>query len=276
MQENTDTTQENTANERPVTGVLSRKPTSREFGNTPQSKGEFWSKKNRAIIGVSTLLIVTLGAYYGTSLWKNKFNPAGVSDQSVTKSNPIEVSKVNDSATQPAAKVATEQSAEHNSPNQAPPVALAGEGSPSSQINEPTQPTPKTMEEALAQIKDYKEKLALAEHSLYEVQNELLAKDQMLNDLQNKQNDDSVQMAKLKQRLSVKAKTIPKTLEEEYQVLSILEVNSDRVLVASAQKPAEKIAVLPGALLPGGATFIGFDPRTRLLKTDRGDYPIPN
>lgn len=63
----------------------------------------------------------------------------------------------------------------------------------------------------------------------------------------------------------------PQPTPEEFFALTILEINRNAVVVSESGKQS---TVEPGALLPGGATFIGFDASSRLMKTDRGDFLI--
>lgn len=66
----------------------------------------------------------------------------------------------------------------------------------------------------------------------------------------------------------------PKVQEDHIRV-AVLDINPDRVVVVDESRPDIRIRVSPGAELPGGATFIGFDPQTRLMKTDQGEFHIP-
>ena len=66
----------------------------------------------------------------------------------------------------------------------------------------------------------------------------------------------------------------PKVQEEVVRV-AVVDISPERVVVVDESKPGIRIRVSPGAELPGGATFIGFDPSTRLMKTDQGEFYIP-
>lgn len=64
-------------------------------------------------------------------------------------------------------------------------------------------------------------------------------------------------------------------VQEDVVRIAVLDINPDRVVVVDESKPGIRIRVGIGAELPGGATFIGFDPATRLMKTDQGEFLIP-
>lgn len=63
--------------------------------------------------------------------------------------------------------------------------------------------------------------------------------------------------------------------EPQYVSVSVLDISPDRVIVADTAQPNVSYAVTAGSTLPGGATFIGFDTASRLMKTDQGDFLIP-
>lgn len=65
----------------------------------------------------------------------------------------------------------------------------------------------------------------------------------------------------------------PRKDRTDFSSLSIYDVSPSGVVVGDGSK---KLVVHPGQKLPGGATFIGFDPTTRTLKTDVGDFMIPS
>ena len=58
---------------------------------------------------------------------------------------------------------------------------------------------------------------------------------------------------------------------EEVVAMTILDISTKAVVVVALN---QKYTVLPGSLLPGGATFIGYNPSRRLMVTDHGDFPI--
>lgn len=60
-------------------------------------------------------------------------------------------------------------------------------------------------------------------------------------------------------------------VNDDLIAVTVVDINT-RGVVLSDSKKEYKIA--PGEKLPGGATFIGFDPVARVMKTDRGDIPI--
>ena len=61
-------------------------------------------------------------------------------------------------------------------------------------------------------------------------------------------------------------------LPDEAFLLSIFEISASGVVVSDNGK---RVTVLPGGKLPGGLIFIGFDPATRKMKTDQGEFNIP-
>ena len=60
---------------------------------------------------------------------------------------------------------------------------------------------------------------------------------------------------------------------EDFVALTIVEANSNNLVVKDAQQ--KQYTVAPGAKLPGGAVFIAFEPKTRTLRTDVGDFKLP-
>jgi len=64
-------------------------------------------------------------------------------------------------------------------------------------------------------------------------------------------------------------------VQEDVVRIAVVDISQDRVVVVDESRPGIRIRVSPGAELPGGATFIGFDPATRLMKTDQGEFLIP-
>lgn len=69
------------------------------------------------------------------------------------------------------------------------------------------------------------------------------------------------------------AETVPlaRSRSEEIE-LSIFAISPSGVLVSDKGKPR---LVPPGDKLPGGMTFLNFDPVTRRMTTDQGEYVIP-
>jgi hypothetical protein len=89
----------------------------------------------------------------------------------------------------------------------------------------------------------------------------------------DKKNTDAV--AKLKADLRRVSQPVPPSkgkLPEEAFLLSIFEISASGVVVSDNGK---RVTVLPGGKLPGGLIFISFDPATRKLKTDQGEFSIP-
>lgn len=66
----------------------------------------------------------------------------------------------------------------------------------------------------------------------------------------------------------------PKVQDDVVRV-AVLEITPERVVVVDESRPGVRIRVFPGSELPGGSMFIGFDPATRLMKTDQGEFFIP-
>lgn len=65
---------------------------------------------------------------------------------------------------------------------------------------------------------------------------------------------------------------VVKSKADEFLALSVLEISANAIVVSDA---SNQYTIRPGAQLPGGATYIGFDPASRLMKTNRGDFLIP-
>jgi septal ring factor EnvC (AmiA/AmiB activator) len=79
--------------------------------------------------------------------------------------------------------------------------------------------------------------------------------------------------AKAQQLKAAAVETVPlaRSRSEEIE-LSIFAISPTGVLVSDKGKPR---LVPPGDKLPGGMTFLNFDPVTRRMKTDQGEYVIP-
>jgi hypothetical protein len=60
---------------------------------------------------------------------------------------------------------------------------------------------------------------------------------------------------------------------DDFVALTIVEINGSNVVVKDAQQ--KQYTVTPGAKLPGGAMFIGFEAKTRTMRTDVGDFQVP-
>jgi len=130
-------------------------------------------------------------------------------------------------------------------------------------------PEPSGIGEALAQVQLLKQRLSHSEEGLVKYQAALAESFQLAQEAHEKPKQRSPQMFPSSKLQKDSAKS-----SEDLVALSVLEVKPDRVLVASASNPMVKLAVKQGARLPGGALFIGYDPQTRLLKTDQGDFVI--
>lgn len=131
-------------------------------------------------------------------------------------------------------------------------------------------PEPKTLEEAQTQIRQMKEKLTLVGSDLTQAQ-------QRVADMEA-QAEKEAELKKVKASQNPKAvsRRVEKVVTEaDYVALSVLDINDERVLVVAANQPNAKVAVTPGAQLPGGAIFIGFDTKSRMMKTDQGEFLIP-
>ena len=73
-------------------------------------------------------------------------------------------------------------------------------------------------------------------------------------------------------RVSNSAQPPKVKLPDEAFLLSIFDISASGVVVSDNGK---RVTVLPGGKLPGGLIFIGFDPATRKMKTDQGEFSIP-
>jgi hypothetical protein len=67
-------------------------------------------------------------------------------------------------------------------------------------------------------------------------------------------------------------KAAAKSAHREELSLPIYAISASGVLVSDQGKPR---MVAPGDKLPGGMTFLNFDPSTRRMRTDQGEYVIP-
>ena len=67
-------------------------------------------------------------------------------------------------------------------------------------------------------------------------------------------------------------KAAAKTARREELALPIFAISATGVLISDKGKPR---LVPPGDKLPGGMTFLNFDPVTRRMTTDQGEYVIP-
>ena len=88
-----------------------------------------------------------------------------------------------------------------------------------------------------------------------------------------KKNTDAV--AKLRADLRRVSQPVPPPkakLADEAFLLSIFEISPSGVVVSDNGK---RVTVPPGGRLPGGLIFISFDPATRKMKTDQGEFNIP-
>ena len=166
-------------------------------------------------------------------------------------------------------------------PAQAPIVAAVGQPPANPEITEAKNTPPQSMEEALQKIKQLETELASAQKQLEEARVQLEKSDKSRPNEDNQ--EETVAMVAepkpINRKTTYQVKKSPILQSEpilpDYVTLSILEIKAESILIADVSKPNVKISVTPGAMLPGGATFIGFDPSSRLLKTDQGDFPIP-
>ena len=131
---------------------------------------------------------------------------------------------------------------------------------------------PTSLEEAKSQIIQMKEKFALLNKDLDDANEEITDLEQEVKEIQTKVAQAPVLKVKpiLVQKLVAKP-----VVKNEYVAVSVMSINADRVLVADSSQPNLRQAVSVGGLLPGGSIFIGFDEKTRTLRTDHGDFPIP-
>lgn len=131
-------------------------------------------------------------------------------------------------------------------------------------------PKPQTLEEAVGQIARLKDKLTQSDADAERAQ--IAAQDAQ------KRADEAEERLKAQTRRAaqaqLRARATQQSEQEEVVALSVLEVTQERVVVVDRAKPDVKFAVAQGARLPGGAVFIGYDPNTRLLRTDQGDFLI--
>ncbi len=130
-------------------------------------------------------------------------------------------------------------------------------------------PAPLVVAEALTQIQLLKKRLAHAEEGAEKTSVELAELAKQVQEAQEIQKQQTRKIAQLN-----RVRTSKETQEEEVVALSVLDVSPERVIVSTPAAPQVKVAVTTGAKLPGGAVFIGFDPKTRLMKTDRGEFLI--
>lgn len=131
-------------------------------------------------------------------------------------------------------------------------------------------PEPKTLEEAQTQIRQMKEKLMLVGGDL------ALAQQRVAGMETQAEKEAELKKTKATQNPKTVNKRVEKVATEaDYVALSVLDINDERVLVAAPSQPNTKVAVTPGAELPGGAIFIGFDTKSRMMKTDQGEFLIP-
>lgn len=130
-------------------------------------------------------------------------------------------------------------------------------------------PEPAVISDALSQIQILKARLSQSEEGVVKLQTDLTETLKRADEAEEKQKQQARKMAQ-----TTKGKVPRAEQGEDVVALSILDVSPDRVLVSSPTNPQVKVAVAQGARLPGGAVFIGFDPLTRLMKTDQGEFLI--
>ena len=143
-----------------------------------------------------------------------------------------------------------------------------------------TFPIPKTLEEAQLQIRQMKEKVGFLDKNLNEAKEEITDLEQEVEEIQAKVipalDPDLAPATKAKAKPILVRKLVAKpVVQNEYVAVSVISINAERVLVADSSQPNMRQAVSVGGLLPGGSKFIGFDEKTRTMRTDHGDFPIP-
>lgn len=219
--------------------VVEERPVLREFGSpSAKSKAMTINRLTKKMVFVGSLAIVGIGASLAFPLMTAKKAPEFKAVATEFKVAPI-----------PAVVASA-------------PVIAASSPVDIADLDVNAFPVPKTLEEAHAQIAQMKEKVALLDKNLGE------AKEQIT--------DMEQEVEQVKAKAKAKAAPKPKhVVADEYVSVSVLDINADRVLVSDASQPNTKITVTAGAQLPGGATFIGFDSESRMMKTDQGDFPIP-
>lgn len=230
-------------------------PVLREFGHTAAvSKAAKSLKLTRKMVVVGGLAIGGACVAFGLPLLNAKKAPEFKSGVSSLQIPPVET----ETPTIPlASPVLASAPVEEAAPD---PVDLD-----SLDVN--ALPAPKTLEEAQIQINQIKEKLATADLSLSQAKERIAVMEVAAAEKVKAVTDSKPRHAR---------KHVEKpVVEEESVALSILDINDERVLVADSIRPNTKIAVTPGAQLPGGAIFIGFDSEARMMKTDQGDFFIP-
>lgn len=122
---------------------------------------------------------------------------------------------------------------------------------------------PASLEEAKAQIDLIKRKVAYLD-------SELVSSKLVVSAFEN-----SLVITKKRENQPAKTKTIiKKAIEDEFINLSILDVDENHAVITESNRPNTTISVLAGSMLPGGATFLGFDPINRMMKTDQGEFYI--
>ena len=229
------------------------RPVMREFGPS-SSKGVSpqMSKLTKQLLVLGIVTVIIVGGWFSISAIRRKkapeFNVAQMKFPEAQTSKPVaSIQVVAPSAEAPAS------------------APVAASATVAVDLREDGTTDPKTLEEARAQLAALKDELATLERSLAD------AKQQVLDLEDAAKRPTATLVSKVKKR----AKPAPKPVaEDEFVSLAILDIGADGVVVSEPSRPGSKIIVRPGALLPGGATFIGFDPEARLMKTDQGDFFI--
>jgi hypothetical protein len=146
---------------------------------------------------------------------------------------------------------------------------------------------PKTLAEALTLISEIEVALASKNKELLdktkalaEKSEEMAEKDTLIAQAAKSTGELVEKMSSVEKRNTVTSKAKPKVKAkpektEEYVALTVLDISDKFVVVASSSFPDVKATVTPGAKLPGGAIFIGFDKANRTMKTNQGDFQIP-
>lgn len=121
---------------------------------------------------------------------------------------------------------------------------------------------PATLVEAKDQLSKMREKVA-------RLTQELEQSKQQVTDLEQMSEAKSAP----KHTPKTKAKSAPQPpVEDEYVTLAVLDISVQGVVVSDS---VSQYTITPGAQLPGGAIYIGFDATSRVMKTDQGDFVIP-
>lgn len=146
-------------------------------------------------------------------------------------------------------------------------AASAPQEAASSAVNDEMSTTPKSLPEALVQLQTLREQEA-------GIQKELDVARLRIADLESERKvgrrTADVKSGTTHAKRDASSK---KTLaSDDFVAVSVLDIGEEGVLVSDSVR---KYKVRPGGQLPGGATYIGYDPATHLMKTNQGDFQIP-